>query len=688
MGYSDEMPMNRMNSRHLTSLLAAAAFSLATPALAENEPRDAVDLSLEELLSAEVMTASRKTQRLNDVAAAVFIISREDIERSGATSIPEALRMAPGLQVAQLANNRWAVSARGFNGRFANKLLVLMDGRSIYSPLFSGVIWESEDTLLEDIERIEVIRGPGAAMWGSNAVNGVINIITRKARDTQGNLLVAGVGSEERAFAAFRHGGQTGDGHYRVWGKAFTRDASVNLAGQRGNDEWTAGRIGFRGDWPLAAGDRLMISGQAYTGPTGDRWNTPNLASPSGFTPTDMQQIGNGAHLLARHEWIQADGSEATFQTYVEQSETGISNAFHEVRSTFDVDFQQRTHFAQQHDVIWGLGYRYSRDRINSQGLFLFQPQSRDFNLFSAFVHDEITLLPDTLRLILGARLEHNSFTGFEPQPNIRLTWTPSANEALWGAVSRAVRTPSRMELDARADLSVTPANPPTLPVNLLTRYVPRDDRTLLAEKVTAFEVGYRHQWNSKLSLDVAAFYNEYDRLRSTGLGPLQLALPFLIQTVVPNNNLTARTHGIELSLDYHAAAWWRLQPGYSYLWVSSKAPSGDPAEQNVATAFEGRSPRHQFSLRSSMALPGQRQLDFWLRHVSALEFASRTGGVVPAYTTLDIRYAWRPAKGLELSMVGQNLLERRHLEFVPDFLPSETLPIERSLYFKAKWQF
>lgn len=675
--------MNGMNSQLL--LGTAVVLALALPSALLAETRDAVDLSLEELLNTEVMTASRKAQRLNDVAAAVFIISREDIERSGATSIPEALRMAPGLQVARLANNRWAVSARGFGSRFANKLLVLMDGRSIYSPLFSGVIWEAEDTLLEDIERIEVIRGPGAAMWGSNAVNGVINIITRKTRDTQGNLLVAGTGTEERAFGAFRHGGQAGDGHYRVWGKAFSRDESTTGTGQRGNDDWTAGRVGFRGDWPLASGDRLMLSGQAYTGPTGDRWNAANPASPTGFTTTDMRQIGNGAHLLARREWIRPDGSEAAFQTYVDQSETGISNAFHEVRSTFDADFQQRARFAQQHDIIWGLGYRYSHDRISSQGVFLFEPRSRDFNLFSAFVHDEITLLPDTLRLILGARLEHNSFTGFEPQPNIRMTWTPTPYQALWGAVSRAVRIPSRIELDARADLSATPANPPVPAV--LTRYVPRDDRTLLAERVTAAELGYRHQWNSKLSLDVTAFYNDYDNLRSTSIGSLLTTPPYLTLVVVPNNNLTARTHGIELSLDYHADSWWRLQPAYSYLWVTSRASSSDPVEQASAIAFEGRSPEHQLSLRSSMTLSGQRQLDVWLRHVSALENADRTGKVVPAYTTIDLRYAWKPTKGLELSLVGQNLLDRRHPEFVPDF-PSELLQIERSLYFKAKWQF
>jgi iron complex outermembrane receptor protein len=281
-------------SRLLRCLSLAFALGFVASASAESLPPEPLDISLEDLLRVEVTSASRKSERLHDVAAAVFVISRDDIERSGATSIPEALRMAPGVDVARLANNRWAVSIRGFNNRFGNKLLVLMDGRSIYSPIFSGVFWENEDTLLEDIDRIEVIRGPGAAMWGANAVNGVINIITRRPRDTQGNLLVAGAGSEERAFASFRHGGQAGDGHYRVWGKAFDRDESVTGDGRSGNDYWRSGRVGFRGDWSVASGQRLMLSGQAYSNDTGDRWQLPDLTSAQGVRLTDTKQNRQG----------------------------------------------------------------------------------------------------------------------------------------------------------------------------------------------------------------------------------------------------------------------------------------------------------------------------------------------------------------------------------------------------------
>ena len=317
---------------------------------------EAIDLSLEDLLKADVMTASRKAQRLSDVAAAVFVVTREDIERSGATSIPDALRMVPGVQVAKLANNRWAVSVRGFNGRFANKLLVLMDGRSIYSPLFSGVFWEAEDTLLEDIDRIEVIRGPGAALWGANAVNGVINIITRKTRDTQGTLVAASAGTDRDGALAARYGGQAGDGHFRVWAKGFRRGESVGLTGVAGNDHWRATRAGFRGDWNTDAGGRFTVSGGFHDSTTGDRWNLADLASPAGFTATPMSQSNRGAHLLGRHEWFSEGGDESVLQASVDQTELIVRNAIREHRTTADLDFQRRARFADRHDLVWGLG--------------------------------------------------------------------------------------------------------------------------------------------------------------------------------------------------------------------------------------------------------------------------------------------------------------------------------------------
>jgi len=676
--------MNTSSALFVTSLTLAA---LAGAGVYAAEPPEAADISLEDLLKVEVTSAARKAQRINDVAAAVFVVSREDIERSGATSLPEVLRMVPGVEVARLANNRWAVSVRGFNNRFANKLLVLMDGRSIYSPIFSGVLWENEDTLLEDIDRIEVIRGPGAAMWGANAVNGVINIITRRARDTQGNLLIAGVGSEERALAGFRHGGQAGGGHYRVWAKGFARDEAVTPAGKSGNDYWRSARTGFRGDWSMAAGHRLTLSGQAYTGFTGDRFNRPDVASPTGMTVSNLEQTGKGAHLLGRNEWTLADGSEMALQGYVDHTNIELAGTFKEVRTTIDLDFQHRLLLAPNHDVIWGLGYRRSSDRTTSGSLISVTPRTGSFTLASAFIHDDITLIPDTLRLMLGVRLEKSSFTRLEPMPNARLMWTPSENQSIWMSLSRAVRTPSRAELDAQVDLGVLPGGAPgnPTPLPILTRNVP-DDHKLKVEKVTAYELGYRQQMSPTLSADIAAFHNEYRDLRSVMLGSQRFVAglpPYIVQEIVPDNSVRAYTHGLEVALDWNLLPWWRIQPSYSYLSLHARSTTGDRSSVQTAARINQSDPQHKLSLRSAMSFSDRHSFDLWLRHVSKLG-----NNAIPAYTSLDVRYAWRPRRDFELSLVGQNLLDRSHPEFVPDLLPSQACEIERALYVKARWLF
>ena len=691
-GSGPEGDHKMLSSRFLSaaSLCLAVALALAAPAAAD--PPEAVDMSLEDLLNVEITSAARKSQRLNDVAAAVYVITREDIERSGATSIPEALRLAPGVSVARLANNRWAVSIRGFNSRFSNKLLVLMDGRSMYSQLFSGVLWEVEDTLLEDIERIEVIRGPGAAMWGANAVNGVINIITRRARDTQGNLLVAGAGSEESAFASFRHGGTAGDGHYRVWGKAFSRDESVTPEGHTANDYWRAGRAGFRGDWTMGGGHRLTVSGQAYYGPSGDTWQVPDIRSPAGVTLTDVRQTAQGGFLLARNEWTLQGGSEAAVQAYVAAGELEVAGQFKEQRTTVDLDFQHRILLGERHDLIWGLGYRYSRDDISSGGMISIQPQKQGFSLASAFIQDEITLLPDTLRLLLGLRLEDNSFSGFAPLPNARMIWTPSVNQSLWGSASRALRVPSRAELGAQVDGSVipprSPINPTPLPI-LITNFP--NERDLGNETLTAYEVGYRHQFAPALSADVALFYNLYDDLRGQMIGSPRLVLappqPYILRPVIPDDSLKARTKGVEIAVDWSPLPWWRIQPIYSYLDLHAWSKTGDPASLLSVATLNANSPQHQWSLRSSMALSERQQFDLWLRHAGKLG-DSGSPLYVPAYTTLDLRYAWRPTRDFELSLVGQNLLDGQHPESVSSLLPSRNLEIQRGYYLKARWQF
>ncbi|MDE2627025.1 MAG: TonB-dependent receptor [Burkholderiales bacterium] len=675
---------------HLANVAVAASMLLgACPVRAGTQ--GVADLSLEDLLKTEVVTVSKRSQSLQSTAAAAFVITREDIERSGATSIPEALRLAPGVEVARIANNHWAVTVRGFNGRFANKLLVLMDGRSIYSPLFSGVLWEFEDTLLEDVERIEVIRGPGAALWGANAVNGVINIITRKARDTQGDLLVGGAGTLERGFAAYRHGGKTADGYYRVWAKAFDRGPSETLTGAAGNDYWRSLRAGFRLDASLASANHYTISGEAYGSPTGDRWNLADVTSPTGYTTTAMKATGQGGHLLGRYEWRLDNGSDAAFQSYLDYGDVNVFNALHQKRTTVDLDYQLRSVLDARNDFIWGLGYRYSRDSIDTIGLFSIEPQQRGVVLFNAFVQDEFTVVPERLRVIAGARLEHNSYTGLEPQPNLRMVWTPSPSQSVWGAVSHAVRTPSRAERDAQVDLFVTPANPPYVPLPVLTHSDASNGGLAKSEKVNTFELGYRQQAGANLSVDMTAFYSRYTDLRTAALGAQSLVMgptPYILQTIHTVNGIDARTHGLELAVDWHPLPWWRLQPTYTYFRISGSSTSADPVTQADAARVGASSPRHRWSLRSSFTPDARQQFDLWLRHAGALATINELGNSIPSYTTLDLRYAWRPMSALELSIVGQNLLHNGHTEFVPDLLPSQSLVVQRSVYVKATYRF
>jgi iron complex outermembrane recepter protein len=672
-------------------LRIALAASLCTAALPATADAPLADLSLEDLLGIEVTSVSRKAQRLTDAPAAAFVVTNEDIQRSGATSIPEALRMVPGVEVARLGAGRWAVSARGFNGRFANKLLVLMDGRSVYSPLFSGVFWEAEDTLLEDIERIEVIRGPGAAMWGANAVNGVINIITKKARDTQGGLVAARAGIQETASLSARYGGSAGDGgFFRVWGKTFEHDESSAPGGRSdANDHWKASRTGFRLDKNLAAGSNLTLIGNAYDGKSNDTMMFPSLYAPYQL-PTPVAQKNRGTNLLGRLDWTLESGSQATLQSYVDVTELDILPLAKERRTTLDVDFQHRLQAGTRHDVIWGLGYRWSSDDLSTGNMaastgtsyLTFAPKSRDQSLISAFLQDEITLVPETWKLMLGAKLEHNSLTGFEPQPSIRLLWTPTSKDSVWAAASRAVRTPSRAERDVQINYAVIPPSPQS-PLPILTPIQPNPD--LDSERLTAFELGYRAQLTPKLSVDAAAYYNDYDKLRSAvtlGQGIVMGLPPYLTATSQTSNALKARTHGFELAVDWHPAEWWRLQSAYTYQSLKARR-NGDMANDDSAAMVEGLSPRHSFSLRSSFNLTPNQQLDIWARRVGALGYFN-----IPAYTAVDLRYAWKMSKNLELSLVGQNLFDPRHAEFASDFLSAQSAEIVRGGYVQLKWRF
>ncbi len=679
MSAQSSYPPRRTPAAAIMALAAAAAFPAAAAELA--------DLGLEALLNVEVTSVSRRTQQLHDTAAAVSVITNEDIRRSGVTSIAEALRMAPGIQVSRFSNDKWAVSARGAAGRFANKLLVMVDGRSIYSPLFSGVLWEAQDMLLEDVDRIEVIRGPGAALWGANAVNGIINIITKKAKDTQGGLATLGAGTEEKGFAGLRYGGSAGeDTQYRVYAKTYARDGSIDMNGASGGDNSRSLKSGFRLDRRIGAGARVMAAGDIYEAHSGEQWIVPQVIPPYGAL-TPVTERNRGANLLGRYERSFEDGSAAAFQAYIDSTYLDVAPFVNERRNTVDLDFQHELQLGPNHDFIWGLNYRESMDEVSTSGLILLFPDRETFRLVSAFVHDDITLVREKLRLIVGAKFEHNSFTGSEPQPNVRLLWTPDASHTVWAAASRAVRTPSRADRESILEESVMPpfsaGNPAPLPVLVQSTFQPGVKR--LSEKLNALEVGYKAQFDPRLALDVAAFSNRYPSLRGLVTGPLALQLspaPHLVQQFYLDNGLAGTTNGFEASLDWRPLARWRLQAGYSHVHVTFD-PSTDLGRNTYAQFIRDSAPRSQYSLRSMLDLDSGRQLDLWLRHVAGI-----ARGDIPPFTELDARYGWRVRRGLDLSLVGQNLLHRGHREYFEDLVHSPQLQVQRSIYVQARWRF
>ncbi|MBI5468977.1 MAG: TonB-dependent receptor [Deltaproteobacteria bacterium] len=648
----------------------------------EEHSKDLMTLSIEELMDIEVTSVSKKLQKLLEAPAAVFVVTQEDIRRSGASNIPDALRMVPGLQVARIDANKWAITSRGFNGRFANKLLVMIDGRSVYTPLFSGVFWDQQDTLIEDIERIEVIRGPGATMWGANAVNGVINIITKGAKDTQGVLLSTGAGSEERGFLNLRYGNKIGDASYRVYLKYFDRDTSVAPGGGEAADAWNVLRAGFRADMEMKESDSLTLQGDFYNGEAGITTTAATLTSPFQSTSSDDTYIAGG-NLLARWRRAFSSTSDMALQFYYDRTEFKFED-IEENRDTFDLDFQHRFALGGLHEILLGLGYRLTRDDIKSSFYLSLDPESRQDNLLSAFVQDEIELLKEKLVLTVGSKFEHNNYTGVEIQPSARLLWTPDPDHSVWTAVSRAVRTPSRAEDDIRINSRVVPPGvfDPALPAILAVL----GDRNYESEELIAFELGYRLRPLERLSLDLATFYNLYDNMRTLELGSASLeTTPSPAHIVVPftaANMMDGETYGVEVSADWQALDWWSVHLAYTYMEINLRLEGGSTdttSEENV----EGQSPHSQISLRSFMDLGKGLELDIWARYVDDLPDLN-----IESYTTLDARLSWKPRKDLEISVIGQNLLDKSHREFAPELINILATEVERSVYGKLTWRF
>ncbi len=671
------------------ALLLGIACSGAVNGRAADSVEQYMDLPLEDLLSVRVTSVSKKKQRLNEVASAVFVITREDILRSGVTSIAEALRMAPGIHVARIDANKWAVTSRGFGSQFSNKLLVMIDGRTVYSPSYSGVYWDVQDTLLDDIDRIEVIRGPGASVWGANAVNGVINIITRPASETTGGLLVAGAGNEERGFAGLRYGAPVGgDGYGRIYLKYNNRDSSYSpeLQGDAG-DSWESLRGGFRLDGHTGTDNDWTLQGDIYGTDENQRinlWKDPADPANRVYAPFYLQPASpdtidsSGANLLGKWNHRLSGTSDMSLQLYYDHTRRSEALVT-QTHDTVDVDFQHRFRFLETQDIIWGLGYRRIHDRFDNTFMVSFLPDSRNFDLFSAFVQDEINLT-DSLRLTLGSKFEHNDYTGFETQPSARLAWRINERAMAWAAVSRAVRTPSRLEDSARIISQIVPVPPGGDPAVL---HVYRNP-DVTSETLVAYELGYRVQARENLSLDVALFYNDYDDLQT--FEEKEPGNP--LTDNIFGNRMSASSYGFEVSLDWRPLEWWRLQANYSLLDISASldADSGDRTGSDRVA--EGSSPDNQFSIRSLMDLGHRVSLDVWLYHVDDLEKSSFFfNESVPGYTSVNVRLAWRPVRDVELSLVGRNLSDSRHPEFIGENVYLKT-EVERSVYGQIRLNF
>jgi iron complex outermembrane receptor protein len=658
-------------------LVGVALWMGASRAPAQEEastPAALKQLSIEQLMDVEVTSVSKTRESLMGAAAAVAIVTDEDIRRSGAETVPEALRSVPGIFVARQTANAWAVSSRGFSGVNSQDLLVLSDTRSIYTPLFSGVFWDVQDYLMDDIDRIEVIRGPGGALWGSNAVNGVININTKPAQDTQGGLLEAATGTQERVTTAARYGGQLADqAYFRVFGKFTDQDAEA-YPPDTSADDWRLGHVGFRSDWQATPQDALTFQGDAYDGKIGEI--SPSATIIGRPQPPPPLRVGvDGGNLLGHWDHALDATSDVQVRFYYDHTHRN-DPSFVDDLDTVDLDAQHRFTLPHRQEIIWGLSYRLTDDRNVGKGVFNLVPASSRDSIYSGFVQDQLSLAHD-VHVTLGTKLEHNDFSGFEVQPSIRAAWDQTSTRTLWAAISRAVRVPTRLERDVDID-----ASDPTAPVVAILF----GNRNFHAEELVAFELGYRWQLASNVSLDLASFHNHY-----TGLASLEFGTPYVDpntgQTILPvrNQNLIdGRADGFESQVTFSPLSYWRLSLTWSYIDMSLVSPGMDLNRDRFA---EDSTPKNQVGLRSYLDLPHNLQLDMQFRALSAVARIPQivSGEGIPAYEELDLRLAWRPARHTQLSLDGQNLLHDNHVEFGP---PGQRSAIRRSVYGKVKWEF
>ena len=659
----------------LTALLVTTVFPLwaAEP---DSSVTKLTELSLEELMNIEVTSVSKKAQPLAGTAAAIYVLTGDDIRRSGATTITDALRLVPGTHVGRIDANTWGITTRGFNGRYANKMLVLVDGRSVYLPLFSGVYWEHQDMVLDNIERIEIIRGPGGTLWGANAVNGIINIITKSAKDTQGGLVEIAAGTQEERSGTARYGGRLAENAwFRLYAKTYDRSESFDQLGTNVPNDWNIKRIGYRIDWELSDQDTLTFQSDYYKGEASGLLVAPSYDSPLPVVLVSEDER-EGANLMARWHRELSDDQELVLQAYYDYTMENVITFDRTTSIIADVDFQHRFRPHDRHEIVWGAGCR--RTNIEAPGTVFFdlnEPE-RTVLLYSAFLQDEIALAPERLSLTLGSKFEHNGYSGFDYLPSARVTWNPAEHQTVWAAASRAVRTPSRVDVDLRL------TSPPPAP-GVYPRLMGNEEFD--SEVLLAYELGYRVQPTPHVTLDATLFYQDYDNLRSIepGLPFLETSPgpPHLIAPLYASNLLEGQAYGFELAANWQGAEWWLVRSGYSLFQLDLQP---DPASlDTIESSAEDEAPRNMAFVRSSMDLPGSVALDLMLRYVDTIPAFD-----VDSYLELDARIAWRPNEQLELFVVGRSLLDDRHKEYASKYVSGVAKDVERGVYAGITWRF
>ncbi|MDA0781558.1 MAG: TonB-dependent receptor [Rickettsiales bacterium] len=611
---------------------------------------------LEELLNTKVTTVSKVEERAFDAAAAIHVITKEDIKRSGLTSIPEILRLAPGVQVAQAGSGQWAISVRGFNGQFSNKLLVLIDGRSVYTPLFSGVYWDVQDTLIEDIKQIEIIRGPGATLWGANAVNGVINIITEEAVNTQKGYVNLITGNNEQ-IASTRYGGElSSNTKYRVYGKFSRHNETETLSGADSNDEWNMWRTGFRIDGNKSTNDLYTIQGDAYSGNENHNLVLPTLTSPFSTTVPDDEEV-KGGNVLARWNRIFSNGSNTTIQSYIDYIDRNV-HYFNQQRLTYDLDIQYNLKKLGGHQITVGAGYRLVSDDIDGTAFLNYTPTQRNDDLYSYFIQDKITLIDEKLALTVGSKFEHNNYTGFEHQPSARISYTPNLNHTLWASVSRAVRVANRNMEDVNFRAAGSGSGFVTFVGN----------KQADSEELVAYETGYRAKLHKNFSFDIVGFYNSYDNLASN---------EFLnALTVQAGNNNSGKTIGYEVSAKWSATKNIILAANYTNINMDIDSASASQVTSALNT------PKHQVGISSHINLPKNIQFNNHLYYNHKIQ-----NGAIPSYYRWDSNIKWKLKENFEITLAGQNLTDSKHQEFTA-FTYSNQANIGRNVYVKLNYHF